>query len=184
MAAGASTRFGANKLSAVINNKPMIEYAFDAVPAEKLCAVLTVTGYDEIAALSAERGFCCILNRHPEKGLSHTIRLGTEALCKECSAILYMVSDQPLLSRKSVAGLIDFYLDHPDYIVSAASLGRRGNPCIFPEKYFPSLMALTGDTGGSAVIRSHSESLLLYEIPRKELLDADTPEALDQLNTR
>ena len=88
MAAGASSRFGANKLSALINGKPMIEYAFDAVPAEKLGMVLTVTGYDEVETLAASYGFRCIRNHHPELGLSHTIRLGTEALSKQCSAIL------------------------------------------------------------------------------------------------
>ena len=181
MAAGASSRFGSDKLSAEINNRPMIEYAFDAVPTDKLRTVLTVTGSDQIAALSALRGFRCIRNDHPEKGLSHTIRLGTEALAKECSAILYMVADQPLLRPESVSGLIDFYLEHPQNIVCAASYGRRGNPCIFPERYFSSLMALKGDRGGSAVIRSNEESLLLYEIPGRELIDADTPEALRQL---
>lgn len=181
MAAGASSRFGANKLSALINGKPMIEYAFDAVPAEKLGMVFTVTGYDEVETLAASYGFRCIRNHHPELGLSHTIRLGTEALSKQCSAILYMVADQPLLKRKSVAGLIDLYLEHPDNIVSAASRGRRGNPCIFPQKYFSSLMSLKGDVGGSTVIKSAPESLLLYEIPGEELLDADTPEVLDRL---
>ncbi|MCR5788425.1 MAG: nucleotidyltransferase family protein [Lachnospiraceae bacterium] len=183
MAAGNSRRFGSNKLTALINGKPLLSYAFDALPVEKLSHIVTVTRYEEAEALAASYGFCCIRNDHPEKGLSHTVRLGTQALCAQCDAILYMVSDQPLLRRESVAGLIDLYQKHPDHIVSAASGKKRGNPCIFPRKYFSLLLNLRGDTGGSAVIRDHREELLLFDIREEELLDADTPEAFAQIRS-
>ena len=41
-----------------------------------------------------------------------------------------------------------------------------------------SLLALEGDTGGSAVIRRHEELLLLLETSAEELMDVDTPEQL------
>ena len=183
MAAGSSGRFGngINKLTVPVNGRPLFEYALNAVPKDRLHKILVVTQPGVTEQLADSLGFSCIHNNRPEDGISRTIRLGTKALSGECSAILYMVSDQPLLSRKSVAGLIDLYLEHPDRIVSASSAGKRGNPCIFPERFFPALMSLTGDTGGSAVIRDHPEDLLLFDIPEEELLDTDTPEALDRI---
>ena len=181
MAAGNAARFGENKLAAVVDGKTLIEHALEAVPADALAAVCVVTQYDEVEALAKRFGFRCLRNGHPEWGLSYTIRLGTEALQNECRAIVYQVSDQPLLRRESVAALVDFYREHPGRIVGASHGGTRGNPCIFPETYYPALCALTGDTGGSAIIREHEEDLLLYEIGKQELTDVDTKEALRDL---
>ena len=181
MAAGNAERFGENKLAAIVDGKTLMEHALEAVPADALAAVCVVTQYDKVEALAERFGFRCLRNEHPEWGLSYTIRLGTEALQSECDAIVYQVSDQPLLRRESVAALVDFYRTHPDHIVGASHSGTRGNPCIFPGKYYPALCALTGDRGGSTVIREHEEDLLLYEIDKQELTDVDTKEALSSL---
>lgn len=181
MAAGNAERFGENKLAAQVDGKTLIEHALEAVPADKLAAVCVVTQYDEVEELARRFGFRCLRNAHPEWGLSYTVRLGTEALQDECRAIVYQVSDQPLLHRESVAALVDYYRAHPDHIVGASHGGTRGNPCIFPEKYYPALCALTGDKGGSTIIREHEEDLLLYEIGEQELTDVDTRQALKAL---
>ena len=183
MAAGSASRFGANKLAAMAAGKPLIRRALEAVPAEKLSAVLVVTQYDEVEASARRFGFACLRNEHPEWGVSHTIRLGVEALRAACDAILFQVADQPLLRRESVAAMIDDYLAHPERIEAMAHGGVRGNPVIFPADCFPALLSLTGDTGGSAVIRQQPERLRLFEVDAAELLDVDTPEALNALNT-
>ena len=181
MAAGSSERFGENKLSTVLNGRTLIERALDAVPDEKLSAVCVVTRYEDVEALARSRGFRCVRNERPQDGLSRTVRLGTEALAGECGAVMYLVADQPLLRRESVGALLDFYLAQPESIVSASHGGRRGNPCVFPAKYFPELCALKGDTGGSAVIRAHAEALRLFELEEVELEDVDTKDELERL---
>ena len=57
----------------------------------------------------------------------------------------------------------------------------RGNPNIFPARFFPELLQLTGDCGGSRIIRRHEDQFLLVETPPEELYDCDTPEALRAL---
>ncbi len=181
MAAGNSIRFGANKLEALVNGKTLVEYALDALPVSRLQETIVVTQYDSVESLARKYGFTCIRNPRPEDGVSLTIRLGTKALMESCDAIMYLVADQPLLKQESVARLIDCFLDNPDHIVSAAYDGRRGNPCIFPQKYFDELLNLKGDTGGSSVIRSHPEELMLCEVDPEELLDIDTAEDILKL---
>lgn len=184
MAAGNAVRFGENKLATFLDGKTLIEHAFAAVPEDSITSVCVVTQYDEVEELAKRYGFQCVCNDRPEDGLSRTVRLGTEALSGTCSAILYLVSDQPLLRRESVAALIGYYRQHPDAIVGASHNGKRGNPCIFPKKYFPELCALTGDTGGSAVIRRHESDLLLFEVGEEELTDVDTKAILEKLNAQ
>ena len=130
--------------------------------------------------LAGEFSFAAIHNRHPDWGISHTIELGLTAL-RDCDAVLFQVSDQPLLRRETVASLVRFYLAHPDKLAALGHNGVRGNPCLFPARFFPELMALTEDRGGSSVIRRHEEDLVLLEADASELYDVDTVQALEAL---
>ena len=177
MAAGSGSRFGRNKLEAVVDGKSLLRRSLEAVPTEEFAQVTVVTQYDAAAALAEEFGFTVVRNDRPEDGLSRTVRLGTEAMAG-CGAILYQVADQPLLEQETVRREIEYFRTHPDHIVGLAHNGVRGNPCIFPRRFFPELMALEGDVGGNVVIRAHPDALLLYETSAAELRDVDTVEAL------
>lgn len=183
MAAGNAARYGENKLAAKLNGKPLIRYALEAVPKELFSRVVVVTQYPVIEAMAGEFGFETIHNKHPDYGISHTIALGTKAM-SECSAILYLVSDQPLLDAASVKRVVQCWREHPCSIVGAAHNGKRGNPCIFPREFFDELLALTEDHGGNSVIRCHPDRLLTVEVAQEELTDVDTPQALAELQTQ
>ena len=177
MAAGCGSRFGRNKLEAEVDGKSLLRRALEAVPAEEFHRVTVVPQYDGAAALAESFGFDVVRNDRPQDGLSRTVRLGTEAMA-DCDAVLYQVADQPLLERGTVRRELEFFRAHPDCIVGLSHNGVRGNPCVFPRRFFPELMALEGDVGGNVVIRAHPEALLLFEAPAAELRDVDTVEAL------
>ena len=162
MAAGNARRFGENKLAVQVQGKALFHRALEAVPAERFVRTVVVP------------------NRHPDWGISHTISLGLGKL-PEMDAALFQVADQPLLRRESVGRLVDFYREHPEHIAALGHDGIRGNPCLFPARLFPELLALQGDHGGNQVIRRHEEDLLLWEVPAPELTDVDTPQVLAQL---
>ena len=176
MAAGNAARFGKNKLAAMVNGKPLIEHALEAIPRESFSRVLVVTQHKNVEAAAKKFGFEALRNEHPERGQSETIRLGTAAL-SDCDALCFMVADQPMLKRKTVAQELEFFRAHSENIV-------RGNPCLFPARFFPELLSLEGDVGGSAVIKRHLDDLLLFEAPETELRDVDTKEALEALKKR
>ena len=180
MAAGNASRFGENKLATVFEGKSLIERALLAVPQGIFDEVCIVTQYDEVEKLAEKYGFRCVRNAYPDWGISHTILLGTQEM-QSCDAILYMVSDQPLLDEKSVEKVVREWKKHPDKIVGAAHHGKRGNPCIFPREFFTELMQLQEDHGGNTVIRRYPERLLLVEVAKNELTDIDTPKALEEL---
>lgn len=181
MAAGNARRFRENKLAAEFQGKSLIHHALEAVPKGLFDQVVVVTQYPEVADQARAFGFTATENKHPDYGISHTISLGTQEMA-DCDAILYMVSDQPLLSRQSVERVVQKWKQHPESIVGAAHNGKRGNPCIFPKKFFPELLDLKEDHGGNTVIRAHEDHLLTVEVPQWELTDVDTPKALKDLN--
>ena len=136
MAAGNASRFGTNKLEASFAGKSLFSLALAAIPAGVFSRVTVVSQYPALLQEAEQAGFAAILNDRPEDGISRTIRLGTEAM-RDCGAILYMVSDQPLLRADTVQRLADCWLQDPDCIISAAHNGHRGNPCLFPARFFP-----------------------------------------------
>ena len=63
--------------------------------------------------------------------------------------------------------------------------GRRGNPVLFARRFFPELLALTGDSGAKTVIAAHPE--LVAEIAMAgtgTLVDLDTSEDIAGFSAR
>lgn len=184
MAAGESRRFGTeNKLLQDFGGVPLYVRALEAVPAEIFDAVCVVTAWEPVAELATQRGFSVVTNDRPELGLSRTIRLGLECLT-DCDGALFMTADQPLLTAQTMRRLAAAFGQNPERIVAAVCNGRRGNPCLFPRDLFSELLVLEGDTGGSRVIKVHSDRLLPVEVPEQELADCDTVQALLELKQK
>lgn len=180
MAAGNASRFGENKLTARFDGQSLFSLALAAIPKELFARVTVVSQYPALLEEAARTGFDTILNDRPQDGISRTIRLGTQAMA-DCAGILYMVADQPLLRAGTVRRVVDVWRVHPECIAAAAHNGNRGNPCLFPARFFPELCALEADRGGSSVIRRHEDALLLVEAGERELFDCDTKQALEIL---
>ena len=189
LAAGNAVRFGRNKLAEDFRGKPLIQWALEAVPADRLgpvyaevpAPVCVVTQYPDVRMLAAAFGFGGVFNEAPELGISHSVVLGTRALMHRCGGLMFLVADQPLLRRETAAALADCFLADPTRIVVPAAGDRQGNPCIFPAALYPELLVLTGDRGGKAVIRCHPELVVEVPVPEEELNDVDTLADLESL---
>lgn len=189
LAAGNAVRFGGDKLSAVLGGRTLLERALDAVPAEEFSRVVVIARAGgkpvpentPVPELARRYGFSVLYNPRPELGISGSVRLGTAALMERCDGILFQTADQPLLRRETVRELARLWRRNPSRIAALSHRGVRGNPCVFPARFFPELLALSGDRGGSAVIRRHRSELVLLDAAAEELLDADTPSELAKL---
>lgn len=174
MASGYAKRFGSNKLLADFCGEPLICHIFKAIPRTAFDNITVVTQYDEVKRLALEYGFDALINDTPDQGISSTVKLGTEHLYY-CDAIMFAVGDQPFLTQQTVCKAVELYMKNTDKIVAVSHNGKKGNPCIFPKIFFNELIQLSGDVGGSAVIKNHPESLLLTETDANQLLDIDKP---------
>ena len=180
MAAGNARRFGDNKLAALFQGKSLIRRTLEAVPGDVFDRVVVVTQYPKVAELAEEFYFTAVHNEHPDYGISHTIELGLMEL-NNYDGALFLVSDQPLLRRESIVELVTLWKRHPNKIAALGHGGVRGNPCLFPARFYPELRKLREDHGGNTVIRHHEEDLLLLEVDEAELYDVDTVWALERL---
>lgn len=181
MAAGNASRFGENKLTARFDGQSLFSRALEAIPAGVFVRVTVVSQYPSLLEEASQAGFDAILNDRPEDGISRTIRLGTPGDGGLCPESCTWSPDQPLLQAGTVRRIVDAWQEHPNCITAAAHNGKRGNPCLFPSRFFPELCALEADRGGSSVIRRHEDALLLVEAGERELFDCDTKQALEIL---
>lgn len=175
MAAGSASRYGANKLLERVDGVPLYERAMAALGGGVFRQIAVVSRYEPILSCARGAGLLAIPNPGAGEGVAASIRLGVAAL-KECDGLAFAVCDQPWLTRGSVARLAAAFQKEPELIWALGWQGRKGNPVFFPRALFPELAALTGDTGGSAVIRRHPHLLRLVEAGHpRELADLDYP---------
>lgn len=179
LASGFGRRFGSNKLLAHTGGAPLYALAMDRLVPLPFERVAVTSRYDEILDAALLRGFIALPNPNAQEGMAAGIRLGMSAM-DGLDAVLFTVCDQPWLTSDSIRRLLVAAELHPGKICALSWNGRRGNPVLFPAVFFPELSALTGDTGGGAVIKRHLDRLLLVEAsdPR-ELADVDEPGDLE-----
>ena len=175
LASGQGRRFGSNKLLAQVEGVPLYLRAMDTLGKAGLHRLAVCSPYTEILAAGENSGFLPLRNEHAAEGISASVRLGLSAM-EDLDGVLFAVCDQPYLTTESIKRLLDSFLESREAVCALSWQGRRGNPAVFPSSLFPELLALSGDTGGGAVIRRHPDRLRLVEArsPR-ELVDVDTP---------
>ena len=182
LAAGRSERFGSNKLLADFCGRPLVCRTLEVaqmVSAEMQCVIVSD---DEVAALARAYGFEVIRNDSPQRGQSHSIHLGVEAV-QEMDAVLLLVCDQPGLTRESLERLVAAFAAADKGIACLRDETHMGNPAIFSRRYFVQLLALEGDRGARGILRKHADDLLVVSCTREnELADVDTPQALAQMH--
>lgn len=108
MASGMSKRFGTNKLLASFNNNTLFENAINISRFVSFGKTLAVTRHDELVQICEREHIHCIKHNMPYRndmvrlGVSHIIK---EACCQKnnCTqGILFLPSDQPLITKTSL----------------------------------------------------------------------------------
>lgn len=180
LAAGASRRFGADKLLALCNGKPLFAHGLETLAA--VCAargdadLTVVTNTPVIAQAARGLGARVVPSPHSRLGQSYSLRAGLDGvgpLAPE-DFLLFAVADQPRLRPETVNRFLD--LARPGTWSATAACGDRvGNPGLFCAALAPALRTLEGDRGGRPVLNRYPERLRRVECLPEELRDIDTP---------
>ena len=200
MASGLSRRFGSNKLLAEFCGQPMLCRAFAATDTQVLAARIVVTRSAEVKALCEEHGVPVLLHSLP--GRNDTVRLGLTALLEQVPGLfgcMFLPGDQPLLCRETVEAMIGISgWDHETRLERQKETEREifrlgavaendpaplvGSPVLFGSSFFPELLTLPENKGGNVLLKKYPAQVRTICIADSaELLDADTPEVLQQL---
>lgn len=112
--------------------------------------------------------------------MSSSIRAAVETLGPNADAILFLLSDQPLVSTPVLNALIDSFRQDPNRIAASSYSNTVGVPALFPKQYFPDLAALAGDAGAKTVILRNLNTISKIPFPEGSI-DIDSLSDLKKL---
>lgn len=147
--------------------------------ASKVDDVLVVTGYDAAAVgrVAAEQGARVVFNADYAAGeMISSLQTAIRALPEECSAVLVVLADQPLIPTTIFDRVIAAFRAGEGEIVAPVYRQQRGHPVLFGRRYFPALMALPPGAAPRDLLRKQTDALYLLPVESDTiLLDLDRP---------
>lgn len=215
MASGMSKRFGTNKLLASFNNNTLFENAINISRFVSFGKTLAVTRHDELVQICEREHIHCIKHNMPYRndmvhlGVSHIIK---ESCCQKnnCTqGILFLPSDQPLITKTSLQLLCLLFVYYNNSYFTCNSTDKSSNannnyfnnnnnnnkicrlafnenagaPVIFPECHYNELLTLPQGKGGGFIAKKHPAQVVLVPAQDEyELYDIDTPDDLIRLS--
>jgi len=177
LAAGSSTRFGGDKLSARLKGKPLIEHAIAAARAAPVDEVLVVTRPD--LALGEWPG------APPVRGvpvsstaLSVSLKAGVSAAGDVDGALIFL-GDMPMVPPE-LASRLAARLDG-NYAVLPRHEGRPGHPVLLSVRAFADVAHLEGDEGAGRLLRERNDVVFEDWPDARIRLDIDRKADLERL---
>jgi molybdenum cofactor cytidylyltransferase len=184
LAAGRSTRMGANKLIADIGGKPMVRRVAEAALESAASPVLVVTGHQEADVRSALAGLDVVFVHNPSYalGLSSSLKAGIAAVPPGVAGILVLLGDMPQIGPGHLDRLISAFRDSGDVVVVPVRAGKRGNPVLWPRAFFAAMLRLEGDAGAKRLLAANAGCVREVDLGTDAIfLDVDTAESLAQV---
>ena len=173
LGAGRASRFGADKLVQDCAGKPLGKWALDAALVLNL-PVVWISG----GVVPEFVGEACPVARNDRAtdGMGTSVALAaTLADRAGAERLLVLLADMPLVTpallRQLLATTTPAAFRQKD--------GQSGVPALLPQVLYRDLQMLSGDRGAGALLR-RLPSLTLLDCPEQQLIDVDTPAALDK----
>ena len=184
LAAGLSSRMGANKLVAEWRGRPILRWTVEAALASEARPVIVVTGHEEAKVKAALAGLDVTYVHNPAyaEGLSASLKAGIAAVPASCDGALVLLGDMPEVAPSLLDRMIAAFSPADGRAICIAIHGhKRGNPVLWARRLFSEIESLTGDVGAKSLLVKHDEIVCEVEGGAGVLADIDTPEALAAL---
>ena len=180
LAAGESRRSGdANKLLFEAGGAPLVRRAAGAALASRAAEVITVTGYEADLIISALAGLDLRVVHNPDyhDGLSTSLKAGISAVPEGRTGALVLLADMPRISANIIDLLIGRFEDGSETDICAPVFERRrGHPVLWPRRFFPQLLGVSGDTGGRDLLKMNADEISAVKVDTADIhFDIDGP---------
>lgn len=186
LAAGRSSRMqGGNKLTELVDGKPIIARVTASATGSGACPVIIVVGHEHEAVEASVVNYDVTVVHNPEyqQGLSASLRCGLLAVPENASGVVVCLGDMPYVRADHIDRLITAFAPNKQAIWIPTFQGQRGNPVLWSRQFFAELMELSGDVGGLQVLSQHADSIFEVSMPDSGVLrDIDTPRDLSALH--
>jgi molybdenum cofactor cytidylyltransferase len=159
LAAGASTRFGSNKLlHPLLCGTPIAVAAARSLKqsVDRTIAVVR-TQADELSQLLRAESFEIVVCPNASEGMGHSLACGVAA-ANEASGWLIALADMPYMKPETTRAVIR-RLENGAVIAAPSFEGQRGHPVGFNGSLYEELLALGGDSGARGLLVRHQHQV-------------------------
>jgi molybdenum cofactor cytidylyltransferase len=180
LAAGPSSRMGANKLLLDIDGETVVRGAVRRAIAAGLDPVIVVLGHE---AERIERelegvGAACrtVVNVDYAQGINSSLKTGIASLPSTVDAAVVMLADMPFVTADMIASLVERYhaRGRPPLVISDYG-GVNAPPMLYDRALFPELQTMEGEGCGKVVVRRHRSEAEVMQWAGDKLADLDVP---------
>jgi molybdenum cofactor cytidylyltransferase len=182
LAAGASKRFGADKLLHPLNGQTPVALAALANLRAALPHVIAVVrpGAEQLANRLSEAGATVILCANAEEGMGASLATAVAA-SGDVAAWVIALADMPYIRPETISK-IAASLAAGTAIAAPAYRGERGHPVGMSARFRAPLEALRGDEGARSVLKENAGLIKLIDVDDPGVCrDIDTPADLQAL---
>jgi molybdenum cofactor cytidylyltransferase len=181
LAAGRSTRMGANKLLLPLDGKPVLGHVVEAIRAAGMASIIVVLGHEaeKIRASLTGDDLAFALNESYRQGLASSLKCGLAAVPEGCDGAMIFLGDMPDVDPDLVKKMMAaFDPAQKRAIVVPVRGGRKGHPVLWGRRFFDLLQErLSGDSGARHLIGENAEWVAQVEAAHNGIFaDLDTPE--------
>jgi molybdenum cofactor cytidylyltransferase len=185
LAAGLGTRLGGDKrgggkLAETKDGLTLAQWSLKPLQALGLDSIVVVTAPGEAPRLfPGVEALTVVENRHPEDGLSSSLRLGLEALPPASLTVLIALADMPRVRAETCQTLLEAW--RADCVaVTPQCKGLPGHPVLADIRWAVRVAdSLPGDQGLGAVLKSLDDEVVRVDVADTGVLfDVDTPDDL------
>lgn len=180
LAAGASTRFGEDKLLAEVAGQPLLawtlEAALDVVPADHLL-VATAPGHDARRELCEVAGVATLVVADAERGMGWTLRDCLDACPADVPGAIVVLADDPL-TLAALPGVLATARRDPGRIAAVRRDPFLPHPVYLPRASWPAPPSGDDDHGLRGLL---DDSVRWIEDDGPHPVDVDVPADIDRL---
>lgn len=180
LAAGAGTRFGGDKLSALFRGEPLIHHAIRAARAAPVSRVVVVCSPSlDIGQWPGAQQVTALRVASPE--LSASLKAGIAAVA-DCAGAFIFLGDMPLIPHGLATDLAAGLGTH--YAAVPRCEGRSGHPVLLSREAFAPIADLSGDEGAGRLLKARKDVAFLDTSDEGVLLDIDRAQDIARLENR
>jgi molybdenum cofactor cytidylyltransferase len=174
LAAGKSSRFGANKLMHPLGGQPIALHAAAALKAACPNALAVVAPGSPLQAQLEQAGLATIVCETAHNGMGESLKAAIAAT-EDADGWLVALADMPYIQPATHRRIVQALQEGAD-LAAPAYRGERGHPVGLGARFRGDLLALTGDAGARAILKAHAAEIRLIEVDDPGVLkDIDTP---------
>lgn len=178
LAAGESKRMGSPKMLLPWMGRTIIEQVIENALSSNVSGVVLVLGAesDGIKSITSRYDVVHCYNADYQSGMLSSVRCGLKALPEDCTAVVVMPGDQPMIGADEINRVIAARKRSGKGIVVPVYEGRRGHPLLIDGGYREEVMALPEKEGLRALAARYPGDVFEAE--------TDDPSVLRDIDTR